>query len=196
MLSIDKPGIKGHYDAISDYIRKLKDIISKVETLTLSMKNNISEYMQATEGLDPLVDRILSKDDELIRKLTDEIITGEFSLDAVEMPDSLRNEIMSHLDSFESNRQRAEELKKEKRELADKYASRIWKSRELRRKILSEIWNEYRAMIPADIHARLSASIDEMKKRREARHEEFRALQEMYSEYDKIYKMYLKESRI
>lgn len=196
MLSIDKPGIKGHYDAISDYIRKLKDIISKVETLTLSMKNNISEYMQATEGLDPLVDRILSKDDELIRKLTDEIITGEFSLDAVEMPGSLRNEIMSHLDSFESNRQRAEELKKEKRELADKYASRIWKSRELRRKILAEIWNEYRAMIPADIHARLSASIEEMKKRREACLEEFRALQEMYSEYDKIYKMYLKESRI
>lgn len=196
MLSINKPETKNHYDAISDYIRKLKGIISKVETLTLIMQNTISEYMQATEGLDTLVDRILSKDDELIRKLTDEIIIGEFSPDKVEMPDEQRDEIMSLLDSFESNRHRAEELKKEKRELADKYASRIWKSRELRRKILSEIWNEYRAMIPADIHARLSASIDEMKKRREACLKEFRALQEMYSEYDKTYKMYLKESRI
>lgn len=182
------------YSSILENRNSMLQIIEFFKVISKHDTPAMQRYKFLTKEIKELNQIYVNFDAEAIAIMRDAIIQRTFDLTSVKMDPNTRKAIMDMLTEYDSLTEKIKGLELEMDGLSDKYLNSYWQASF--ETIIMAIWNERRELIPEALQKRVSAGMMDLQSRQTEMRECCAIRDQIYSEYDIIYRRIYRESKI
>lgn len=196
ILNLAAIGDKDKLAELSKNLNASIDALSKLETGILKGKNEriYARYYKSNSELTKLTQRYIEQDRDIIFAMAKQIISGEFRVGGMDMPEECRAAIESYLDALRVNAETRKEIQLGIDGLKDKHCMGYWTANLYELIVL--IRNEHSEIIPKDLQGRIADNIGGLQQKRDELSRCLEVRNRLYEMYAQSYFRLFKESAL
>ncbi len=181
-------------EELRPYLERLESAISAI--IDAANGKFTKDYRDESKRLLALEERYRGDDEATIRELTDRLIRGELSLDAIDFPEQysfLQKDLRGAIEQIRKNAETRRELQEDKEGLPDQFFKPYCEANA--KSIVADIWTNHRGFIPRQLLEEMPETQQLLEQIKQLE-KDIRTREEIYEEYEESYKRNFEESKL
>ena len=176
---------------ITDNIKQFLQILSSIGDMSQGKDSITAEYKKTEDEIKILNEKYANNDKESIATLCELIFDNKVDFSRIERPEEEVEPIKTLANRYCELDKNILSFEAEKRGLSDKYLLMFWNERY--KQLIYLIWTEHKDLIPDALLETINRGINDIKTKQSELELSCKKREEIYSEYEKSYKKYVKK---
>lgn len=196
ILSLEAPRDKEIKGQLSLNIKSAYELLDKIDDGIIrgKIEKTFTRYYRGNAEINDLTERYVKQERDIVIALTRAIISENFKVDGINMPQVCRLAIESYLEILRNNAAKRQEIELEISELTDKHLLSFWNSNF--NKLIIIIQRDFGDIIPIEIKSRIADNIGELQTKREEVAHCLDIRNQLYELYGRGYFRFFQESTL